>query len=97
MDFHGGQTPVTVVVRNRPSGPMVFPGHLGLFNDPTGRPRLRFSATPGTLWRLEASDSLGAGGWTTLLTFVVGPDWRVDFGDPASLAQARKFYRAVSP
>ncbi len=97
MDFHGGQTPVTVIVRNRPSGPLVLPDHLGMFNDPTGRPRLRFSATPGTLWRLEASDSLGAGGWTTLLTFVVGPDWRVDFGDPASLAQARKFYRAVSP
>lgn len=97
LDYHGGQTPVTIIVRNRPSPPVPGIRQLVLVRDLGPQPFVRFRAPPGQIWRLEASDTLAAGSWTTLVTFLVGPDWMVDFTDAAGLMRPQRFYRAVSP
>jgi hypothetical protein len=58
---------------------------------------LQFFANPGQTWRLEASDTLAPGSWISLVTFLVGDDWTVDFMDAAGLTRSNRFYRAVSP
>jgi hypothetical protein len=97
MDHHGGQTEATVLVRNRPTDMRPPFEGLRLVNDLGSQPYVRFWATPGETWHLEASDTLAPGSWTTLVSFIVGPDWTVDFVDAAGLEAPKRFYRAVSP
>jgi probable HAF family extracellular repeat protein len=96
MDYHGGTATGTVQVVTQPSGTAPQAGHLVLLSKPGSTTLVRFHATPGQTWRIQASDNLNSSTWTTIATVIAGSDGLIDATDALG-AHVSRFYRAVSP
>lgn len=56
-----------------------------------------FSTVAGKTYRVERSDTLAAGSWTTLLDNIAGTGGTVQVTDVGAAAQSKRFYRIVLP
>ncbi|MBW8780271.1 MAG: hypothetical protein JF599_00055 [Verrucomicrobia bacterium] len=56
-----------------------------------------FAAVLGKTYRVERSDTLQAGSWTTLLDNITGTGGTVQVTDIGAAAQSKHFYRIVIP
>jgi hypothetical protein len=59
--------------------------------------RVSFPTVSGKTYRLERSDTLQAGSWTTLLDNIAGTGGAVQVTDVGAAAQSKRFYRIVIP
>jgi alpha-L-fucosidase 2 len=57
--------------------------------------RITFSTVTGKLYRVEASDTLQAGSWTTLKEGIPGTGGEVEIIDPAAALHPTRFYRVA--
>ena len=56
-----------------------------------------FATVLGKTYRVERSDTLQAGSWTTLLDNIAGTGGTVQVTDVGGAAQSKRFYRIVIP
>ena len=56
-----------------------------------------FPTVAGKTYRVECSDTLADGSWTTLLNNIAGTGGRVEVTDAGGAAQPRRFFRIVIP
>jgi internalin A len=96
-DYHGGLATNQVQVLNLASGQCPQPNQIILLGNPSLSSMIRFHASSGQTWRIQASDDLGTGAWTTIATVIAGPDGIIDANDALGVGHARRFYRAVMP
>ena len=96
-DYHGGLATNQVQVLNLASGQNPQSNQILLLGNPSLSPLIRFHASSGQTWRIQASDDLGTGAWTTIATVIAGPDGIIDANDALGVGHARRFYRAVMP
>jgi internalin A len=97
MDYHGGMATNMVQVVNRPGGPSPQVNQILLLGSPGSSMLIRFHGYAGQTWRIQATDNLINGAWTTIATVIAGSDGLIDATEAFQAAQPCRFYRAVSP
>jgi hypothetical protein len=97
MDYHGGMATGAVQVVSFPSGPNPQLDRIVLLGSPGSSQLIRFVGIPGQTWRIQASDDLGGGNWTTIATVIAGPDGVIDANDALGVGHPNRLYRAVMP